>query len=361
MRLRPGEVAVVAHQDMDRPTAELLVEARPALVVNALSSITGWLPVEGASLLLQRGIPVLDEVGAETFRELSDGVTVWLSGDALVDDRGRQVARGTVLRPEEVRRRLEGALERIQVLAGRFVENTIAYAQREKSLVTEPLDLPPLVTPVAGRPAVVVVRGHGYRDDLALIRPFIRRSRPVLIGVDGGADALVAEGYRPDVLVGDMDSVSDLALAASRELVVHAYRDRTAPGLSRVRRMGRFAHVLPAPGTSEDVALLLAYLKGASPIIAVGTHTGFVDFLEKGRAGMASTVLVRMRIGHVLVDARGLAQIYGATREWPAFAGLAVAAVASIITVALAFDALRLLARLMWLHVQAGLWMGGAG
>jgi uncharacterized membrane-anchored protein len=142
------------------------------------------------------------------------------------------------------------------------------------------------------------------------LRPYIREYRPVLIGVDGGADALLEAGLKPDLIVGDMDSVSDAALTSGAELVVHAYRDGRAPGLPRLEHLNLPAVVFPATGTSEDIAMLLADDKGAQLIVAVGTHYTLVEFLDKGRSGMASTFLTRLRVGSKLVDAKGVSRLY---------------------------------------------------
>ncbi len=156
------------------------------------------------------------------------------------------------------------------------------------------------------------MRGYHYKEDLQTLRHYIREYRPVLIGVDGGADALIEAGHQPDLIVGDMDSVSDDALRCGAEIVVHAYRDGRAPGLERVRALGVEPVVFPATGTSEDVAMLLADDKGASLIVAVGTHVTLVEFLDKGRSGMASTFLTRLRVGGKLVDAKGVSRLYRA-------------------------------------------------
>src|SRR5262249_36493978 len=144
----------------------------------------------------------------------------------------------------------------------------------------------------------------------AALRPYIREYRPVMIGVDGGADALLEAGYRPDLIVGDMDSVSDEALLGGAELVVHAYRDGRAPGLERLERLGLPAVVFPAAATSEDIAILLADDNGAALIVAVGAHTTLMEYLDKGRAGMASTFLTHLRVGGKLVDAKGVSRLY---------------------------------------------------
>ena len=357
--LRAGEMAVIAHDDLDSATAAALIRCAPAAIINTGCLLTGRVPVQGARLLLEAGIPVLDQVDPACVERLEPGQWVRLEGDRLVDRRGRVVAVGVRLALDEVERRLDEARTSLPQLARRFVDNTLHYLHKEAALLTDEIRLPPLTTPMAGRAAVVVVRSQSSREDLAMVLPFIRSQRPVLIGVDGGADDLLAAGLRPDLLVGDMDSCSDRALALAREVVVHAYPNGVAPGLARVRRFGRFAHVLPAGGTSEDVALLLAYAAGARPIVAVGAHWGLLDFVERGRPGMASTVLVRMRVGHVLVDARGLGKLWPSRPAWRSYAPMMAAAASSLAALALVSDPLRLILRLLWVRLQAGLWVGG--
>src|SRR5690606_17168553 len=184
------------------------------------------------------------------------------------------------------------------------------YLRRERELLLDGIGVPEIDTVLEGRQALVVVRGYHYREDLVTLRPYIREYRPVLIGVDGGADAILEAGWRPDIIVGDMDSVSDKALGCGAEIVVHAYRDGRAPGVDRVIALGVPHVVFPATGTSEDVAMLLADDKGAELIVAVGTHETLVEFLDKGRSGMASTFLTRLRVGGKLIDAKGVSRLY---------------------------------------------------
>jgi uncharacterized membrane-anchored protein len=157
---------------------------------------------------------------------------------------------------------------------------------------------------------LVVVRGYDYREDLTALRSYIRELHPLLIGVDGGADALLDAGLRPDLIIGDMDSVTTEALVSGAELVVHAYADGRAPGMERLEALGLPCEVFEATGTSEDIAMLLAYERGAELIVAVGTHTNLVELMDKGRKGMASTFLTRLRVGSVLVDAKGVSRLY---------------------------------------------------
>ncbi|MBC7347900.1 MAG: hypothetical protein H5U00_10710 [Clostridia bacterium] len=308
-RLQPGEIAVIDHEDLDPVAAEDLLRRRPRAVVNASPSLTGRYPTTGPSLLLRAGIPVLDAVGPEVATAVREGDEVELIGDTLYC-RGRSVARGRLLDAEQVEALLARARANFPQEVAGFIHNTLNYALQEVQSVLQGLEVPPLRTDFRGRQVLVAVRGDHCLEDLQAIRPYIRENRPLLLAVDGGADVLLACGYRPQVIVGDMDSVSDVALRCGAELVVHAYPDGRAPGLARTEALGLAAQVVRAPGTSEDLALLLAHQLGAALIVMVGSHFSVLDFLSKGRQGMASTLLVRLKVGSVLVDAKGISLLY---------------------------------------------------
>jgi uncharacterized membrane-anchored protein len=309
-RLRPGDVAVIDHLDLDRVAAQTLAERRPAVVVNAASSISGRYPNPGPMLLLDAGIPMLDTAGQGVF-ELREGEQVRVDehGAVLRAD-GTEIARGEWLVPEDVRKRVDDAKDNLAAALEDFTLNTLSYVRRDRDLLLEGLDLPPLETNLRDRHVLVVVRGHDYKKDLQTLRGYVSEFRPVLIGVDGGADALLEAGFKPDIILGDMDSVTNEALACGAEIVVHAYPDGRAPGRERVERLGLRPRILPGAGTSEDMAMLLAYEADCDLIVAVGTHASMVDFLDKGRAGMASTFLVRLKVGTKLVDAKGVNRLY---------------------------------------------------
>ncbi|MFC9976548.1 putative cytokinetic ring protein SteA [Spirillospora sp. NPDC050679] len=308
-RLQPGEVAVIDHVDLDRVSAEALVSCEVGAVVNVAPSISGRYPNLGPQILVEAGIPLVDDVGPEIFAKLDEGDQVRVE-DATVYRGEDVVAKGTEQTPETVQAALTEAKAGLAHQLEAFVANTMEYVKRERDLLIDGVGVPEVETKLAGRHALIVVRGYHYREDIATLRPYIREYRPVLIGVDGGADALLEAGYKPDMIVGDMDSVSDAALTSGAEIVVHAYRDGRAPGLARVEELGRQAVVFPATATSEDIAMLLADDKGATLIVAVGTHANMVEFLDKGRAGMASTFLTRLRVGSKLVDAKGVSRLY---------------------------------------------------
>ena len=309
-RLRPGDIVVIDHADLDKVSAEALVAARPTAVVNAAASISGRYPNVGPQILNEAGIPILDAAGPVVM-DLHDGDLLRLDGADLWHG-STKVATAHVLDADAIQVQMHEARAGLAVQIEAFATNTMEFIRKERELLLDGIGTPPIRTKIEGRHTLVVVRGYHYRDDLQALRPYIREYRPLLIGVDGGADAILEAGYRPDLIVGDMDSVSDRALRSGAEIVVHAYRDGRAPGLARVEALGISPVVFPAAGTSEDVAMLLADDAGAELIVAVGTHVTLVEFLDKGRDGQASTFLTRLRVGGKLVDAKGVSRLYRA-------------------------------------------------
>jgi uncharacterized membrane-anchored protein len=308
-RLRPGEVAVIHHEDLDRVAAEGLVAKGAAAVVNASPSITGRYPNLGPLILVQSGVPLIDGVGPLLMRKVREGSPIRIEHDRVYVN-GELVGVGVRQTEQLVLRSMEEARAGLAAQFDAFARNTLDFIQRERDLLFGGAGMPELDHDFQGRHVLVVVRGPEYREDLATLRPYIREVKPVLIGVDGGADALVEEGYRPDLIVGDMDSVSEEALRSRGEVVLHAYPGGRAPGRARLEALGLPYKVAEATGTSEDVAYLLAHEKGADLIVAVGSHGNLREFLDKGRAGMASTFLVRLRVGEILVDAKGVSRMY---------------------------------------------------
>ena len=310
-RLQSGDIAVIDHVDLDRVSAESLVSAGVSAVINAAPSISGRYPNLGPEILVSAGIALIDMVGEDIFVDVTEGDVIRIDDDTIYLD-GRAVAKGDVQNLETVAASMAEARAGLAVQLEAFAANTMEFLRRERDLLLDGSGVPDIRTPLEGRHVLIVVRGYDYREDLETLRPYIREYRPVLLAVDGGADALIESGYKPDIIVGDMDSVTDDALRCGAELVVHAYRDGRAPGLQRLQDLGLPAVTFPAAGTSEDIAMLLADDKGASLLVAVGTHATLVEFLDKGRSGMASTFLTRLRVGGKLVDAKGVSRLYRA-------------------------------------------------
>ena len=308
-RIGSGDIAVISHADLDAPCSSALAGRRVAAVINAQRSLSGRFPHPGPGLLVCKGIPVVDEVGDYIMRQVQDGDLLEIV-DGAVYRNGTLLAEGQLLTEAALAAQLATARLNVSAELARFVENTMSFVTDEQALLLDTAKMPPLRTRMQGRHCLVVVRGAEAAQDLRAIRNYIDTLRPVLIGVDGGADLLFEEGHRPHVIIGDMDSVSDQALCCGAELIVHAYPDGSAPGKERLDRMGLKSVVLSGRGTSEDVGMLLAYEHGAELIAAVGTHFSLTEFLEKARGGMSSTFLVRLKVGAILVDAKGISRLY---------------------------------------------------
>lgn len=332
-RLGPGDIAIIDHAELDRVSAEELVESGVRVVVNVAPSASGRFPNPGPLELVRGGVCLIDAPGAPLFEHVREGEELAVRGAALFRN-GSRVAAGRELSVDELERSLNDQQGRVTEALEAFADNTMRYLREEGRLLTEGIQLPQLKTRFRDRHALVVARGPGYKRDLQIVRHYIREFEPVLVAVDGGADALREAGYRPDVIVGDMDSVSEEALRTGAELVVHAYEDGSSPGRRRLDRLGLASVAVEAPGISEDLAMLLAYEKGADLIVAVGTHFNLIEFLERNRLGMSSTFLTRLKVGEALVDARGVSRLFRqrvGTAPLVAFAIAAVAVVAAAI------------------------------
>lgn len=309
-RLRPREIALIAHRDLDWTAAEGLLRCGVKAVLNIHSFCSGLFPPAALQQLLRRKVHLVENLGESFFEAVSEGEKIKVVGGSVYC-RGVEIGRGDLVTESVYKEVCRNSQQRREQIVEEFLVNTLNYAYRERRLITERIEPPPLKTVFAGRDAVVVIRGKGFRDDLRALKSYLHETRPVLVGVDGGGDALMEFGLTPDLIIGDMDSVSDEALRKARELVVHAYADgRGVPGRGRLERLGLKHHLFSAPGTSEDIALLLAHALGAALIVAVGAHFSVTEFLEKGRMGMASTFLVRLKVGERLVDAKGVSRLY---------------------------------------------------
>mgnify|MGYP001186968689 FL=1 len=351
-RLRAGEIAAVHHEDIDRVAAEGLIAAGVSAVFNATQSLTGKYPAQGALLLLRAGIPVIDEIGVSAFNRLRDGSVVSVEGNEIRAD-GTAFCRGKRLDLSDIEIRLEAAREAVSGQLGEFATNTLQYLANEPELITEDLELPTVRTTFAQRQVLVVVRGIDYREDLGTLKRsgYVSEMRPILIGVDGGADALLEVGLKPDLIVGDFDSVSREALDSGAQLFVHAYPGGEAPGSSRLERLGFHYDVVEGMGTSEDIAMRMAFEGSAELIVLVGSHTSMADFFDKGRRGMASTFLTRMKVSSILVDAKGVGRLYRTQVRKRDLALLVLSALFTLGVIAVVTEPVRLLLRTLWLNL----------
>ena len=356
-RLKPGDVAVIDHLDLDRVSGEDLVGCGVTAVINCRASSSGSYPNAGPVLLVQAGIHLVDVPDDSLFKILRDGDSVSLRGGEILRN-GEVVATGALQDPATVRAQNDRRREDIGEALEAFAQNTVEHMVQERELLAGRLDLPAFTTDFRDRPALVVVRGVDHQRDIKALRSYIRDVKPVLVGVDGGANALIEQGFKPDMIVGDMDSAAESTLRCGAELVVHAYADGRAPGRELLDRLELPYKTVPAPATSEDVAMLIASEKGASLIVAVGSHFNLVEFLDKARRGMSSTFLTRLRIGEILVDAKGVSRLY---RPRPGIAPLMLVLGTGILTlwaVIWTTPGLHDLAELLWLKLRVLLGLG---
>jgi uncharacterized membrane-anchored protein len=350
-----GDIAVIDHLDIDRVSAEELIAAGAAAVLNCRASTSGSYPNLGPQLLVEAGIHLVDLPDDRIFGMLSEGDALTVrDGEVLHKD--SVVAHGEVLDLARVRADTEERRREIGEALERFAHNTIEHMREERELLAGKIELPRFATDFRDRSALVVVRGVDHQRDLKALRPFIRDVRPVIVAVDGGADALIEVGLTPSMIVGDMDSASEATLLTAvdggAELVVHSYADGRAPGRHRLEDLGLPFKLVPAPGTSQDVAMLIAAEKGARLIVSVGSQFNLVEFLDRNRRGMSSTFLTRLRIGEILVDAKGVSRLY---RPQPGLTPLLVviaAGLAAMVAVVLMTPALHDVADLLWLRLR---------
>ena len=349
--LRPGDIAVIDHEDIDRVSGEDLVASGVRCVLNAARSSTGGYPNIGPLILAEAGVHLVDLPDRPLFDELSEGEQITVRKGTVLRG-GEPLFDGEVQELERIRHAHEQQRLKLGEALEAFAENTMNHIRDERELLGGRLDLPEFRTTFRDRPCLIVVRGVDHQKDLRMLRPYVRDQRPVIVAVDGGADAILEQGLEPDMIVGDMDSASDHALRSGAELVVHAYPDGRAPGRERVDRLGLPYKVVPAPATSEDVAMLVAAEKGAELIVMVGSHFNLMEFLDKNRKGMSSTFLTRLRVGEILVDAKGVSRLYRPSAGGGPIAVVALAAFATLIVIVASSDSLGDFLDLVWLKLQ---------
>lgn len=328
-RLEAGDIAVIDQVDLDRTSAEALVGAKVAAIVNASPSISGRYPTLGPEIVVGAGIPLLDTVGAQVFDELRDGAKVRLDGTTLYAGE-RAVATGIWHTVDSVADAMHAARAGLASQLESFAASTIGYMKAERELLLEGTGIPQLRTEFRGRHVVVVARGYDDRAELQALKPYIREYHPVLIGVNAGADTLLEAGLAPRVVLADLDLVSDQALCCGAEVVVHLHPDGRLPGFERLQDLGVEGVTFRSGGTAEDCALLLADSHEAALIVTVGTHATLTEFLDRGREGMASTFLTRLRVGGKLVNAKAVPAMYRTRISGPALLLLVLAALIAV-------------------------------
>lgn len=358
-RLRQGDVAFINHDDLDPVAADGLVASGVSVVVNAGRSFTGAYPNVGPLELISAGVILIDNVGDSVMEVVEEGREVSIAweanGEATISQMGNKLATGHRLTLEEAERLLSESRKNVSEQLERFAENTLEYMLQERHLATDSPDLPNTRIDFSGRHVLIVVRGVDFKEDLAALRQsgYLREMKPIIIGVDGGADELMQQGIQPDIIIGDFDSVGEETLRSGAELIVHAYPGGRAPGAQRLHDLGLEHLLFESGGTSEDIAMLLAYEKGAQLLVAVGTHSSMEDFMDKGRRGMASTFLVRLKVGRMLVDAKGVNRLYRPvvrTRDVWLFGSVMLVSLVAVVSIS---EPVRLWGKSVWVWLKS--------
>jgi uncharacterized membrane-anchored protein len=308
-RLRPGDIAVIDHVDIDAGAAARLVDARVAAVVNLSPSTSGRYPNLGPTVLLDAGVLLLDGIGKDAFMAINDGDRIRIDGETVYKG-DVAVATGHRQDAESVQAALERSREGMASHLEAFSANAIEHLRREQSLLLDGEGVPDVRTHIEGRHVLVVTHAFDYANDLRSLKTYIRENHPVLVGVDAGADALIAAGHRPDLIVTQGEEISDTALRSSAEVVAHASREGRLRGAERLERLGVTHATIRTAGSSEDAAILLAHARKARLIVTAGSHATLLEFLDKGRSGMASSFLTRASVGPTVVDAKAVATLY---------------------------------------------------
>lgn len=350
-RLSSSDVAVIDHLNIDRIAAEELVHRGIRAVINVSPSSDGSYPNAGPLILVRAGVPLVDVTDVPLFELLDDGDSILVEGGRI--SRGKElIAEGHLLEADELAKRLDDQRRRIDGALHDFAENTVAHIRDEGELLSGTVDFPDTRTDFRDRHVLICVRGTDHVKDLRALKAYIRDVRPLLVAVDGAAHAILDEGFKPDVILGDMDSAGEQALRCGAELIVHAYPDGQAPGAEILDGFGLEYLVIPAAGTSQDVAMLLAFEKGADLIVTVGAQFNLVEFLDKRRGGMSSTFLTRLRIGELLVDAKGVSRLYNPGSSLQLMSWFIAAFLILAVIVVLATPGLSEVFDLIWLKLK---------
>src|SRR5699024_550789 len=281
---------------------------------------------------------LLDGVGSDVLRDVKDGSRVRLHENSIYLGQ-REVASGVRQTSESVADAMVEAKAGMSAQLEAFSANTIEFLRRERTLILDGVGVPQLRMSLRDRHVLVVADGTDNAADLRALKKYIAEHRPVLVGVEGGADLLRVRGYSPDVIVGDPYGVEAATLKSGAEVVVPAQPDGHAPGIDRVQDLGIGAVTFPASGNSADLALLLAESHEASLVVTVGFQATLREFLDHGRSGSnPSTFLTRLKLGTKLVDGKAVAALHQSRVSFGAIVFLVVAALLAVVAALLLSD-----------------------
>ena len=309
-RVGQGDIVVLDVLDLDRVTADALVDAGVIGVVNASPSISGRYPNLGPEVLMANNIVLIDNAGPEIFKKIKDGSKVRLH-DGGVYHGERRLVHGVERTDEEISDLMHDAKTGLVAHLEAFAGNSIEFIRSESPLLIDGIGIPDIDVDVYRRHVVVVSDGPSAAADLKALKPFIKEYQPVLVGAGAGADILREGGYRPQLIVGNPEQMSADVLKCGAQVVLPADADGHASGLERIQDLGIGAMTFPAAGSAADLALLLVDHHGASLIVTAGHSANIEEFFDRTRVqSNPSTFLTRLKVGEKLVDAKAVATLY---------------------------------------------------
>jgi uncharacterized membrane-anchored protein len=330
-RVEPGDIVVLDVLDLDRATADALVDANIAGVVNASPSISGRYPNLGPEVLVGNGITLIDETGPEVFKKVKDGAKIRLHNGGVYSG-DRRLALGAERSDEDINEMMHEAKSGLVAHLESFAGNTIEFIRSESPLLIDGIGIPDIDVDLRRRHVVVVAEEPCAAEDLKALKPFIKEYQPVLIGVGTGADLIRKAGYRPQLIVGDPEQISTDALKSGAQVVLPADADGHAHGLERIQDLGVGAMTFPAAGSAADLALLLADHHGAALIVTAGHTASIEEFFDRTRQrSNPSTFLTRLKVGEKLVDAKAVATLYRSRISGGSIAMLVLAMLVAVI------------------------------
>ncbi|PWV69783.1 putative membrane-anchored protein [Nocardia neocaledoniensis] len=341
-RVSPGDVVVLDETDLDRHTADRLVEAGVVAVINTSPSISGRYPNLGPEVLVANGIVLMDTVSSDAFGKIKDGAKIRIDegivyADKLTKKEPEVLVEGIEFDESAIADRMIEARNGLADHLDAFAGNTTEFVRTESGLLIDGIGVPDIELDLRNRHVVVIADGPGHLEELRRLKPFIKEYAPILIGVGRGADTLRKLKYTPDLIVGDPDEISTETLRSGAEMILPADTDGHAKGLERIQDLGIGATTFPSSGSPADLALMLADHHGASLIVLAGAPASLEDFFDRGRRDSnPATFLTRLKVGAKLVDAKAVSTLYRHRSSGAALALVVLAALVAIVVVILA-------------------------
>lgn len=310
-RLREGDIAVIDAPDITRQLSQRILAAKPAAVINLARFTTGAVPNFGPLMLLDADILLVEGAGVELSQGMRDGKRARILEDGAIAHGEKTIGSGAVVTRAMAEERFGEAQEGLVDHMEAYFGNTIQFIHSEAPLLIDGLGIPDTGVDLHGKKVLIAAPGNNHRNQIKLLRNFIREYEPVIIGVDDAADTLVELGHTPDLIVGNPANIGADTLRSGARVILPAEPDGHAIGLERIQDLGIGAMTFPAATDSAiDLALLLADYHGAELIVNAGTALDLDAIFADSPQAAPAALLTRTKVGAKLVDAQAIANLY---------------------------------------------------